>query len=110
MLVLTRKPGESIVIGNEITVTVVEVRGDQIRLGIDAPRSVQVYREEVFREIERENAQAVAGARRASDLLGGRPTSRPASSAGRRVQDLQGGRPKPPPLRPDAGQRADGEA
>lgn len=76
MLVLTRKPGESIVIGNEVTVTVVEVRGDQVRLGISAPRSVQVYREEVYREIERENAQAVADATRARSLIGKRPPGR----------------------------------
>ena len=85
MLVLTRKPGESIVIGNEITVTVVEVRGDQVRLGIAAPRSVQVHREEVVREVERQNTQAVADARRTRDLLG---RSGGRTPQGRRVQDL----------------------
>lgn len=72
MLVLTRKAGESIVIGNDVVVTVLEVRGDQIRVGIQAPRSVQVHREEVFRQLERENTAAAASAKRASALLGRR--------------------------------------
>lgn len=73
MLVLTRRVGESIVIGNDVVVTVLEVRGDQVRVGIDAPRSVQVHREEVYRAVERENTAAVAGAARARDLLRDRP-------------------------------------
>lgn len=59
MLVLTRKTSESIVIGNDITVTVLEVRGDQVRIGIDAPRSVQVHREEIYQQVAQENAAAV---------------------------------------------------
>jgi carbon storage regulator len=69
MLVLSRKLGESIVIGSDITITVLEVRGDQIRLGIDAPRSVTVHREEVYQEVARENASAVASAAKDSPLL-----------------------------------------
>ncbi len=78
MLVLTRRPGESIIIGGDITVTVLEVRGDQIRIGIDAPRSVKVHREEVLREITRTNTEAVATAARARRLVQrhpGRPPS-----------------------------------
>lgn len=48
MLVLTRRVNERIVIGDDITLTVLEVRGDQVRLGIDAPRDVKVFREEVL--------------------------------------------------------------
>jgi len=48
MLVLTRRVNERIVIGDDITVTVLEVRGDQVRLGIEAPRDVKVFREEVL--------------------------------------------------------------
>lgn len=59
MLVLTRKTSESIVIGNDITVTVLEVRGDQVRIGIDAPRSVQVHREEIYQQVAAENAAAI---------------------------------------------------
>ena len=69
MLVLTRKTGESIVVGNEVVVTVLEVRGDQVRIGIKAPRSIQVHREEVYREIEQTNASAAASVKRASSML-----------------------------------------
>lgn len=76
MLVLSRKQGESVVIGNDILVTVLEVRGDQIRLGIDAPRSVSVHREEVFLQVARENTAAVASADQQAALLR-RPIPRP---------------------------------
>jgi carbon storage regulator len=52
VLVLTRCANQSIMIGADIVVTVLEVRGDQVRIGIEAPRSVSVHREEVFRELE----------------------------------------------------------
>jgi carbon storage regulator len=71
MLVLTRRPGESIVIGNDVVVTVLEVRGDQIRLGVRAPRSIQVHREEIHREIQRANADAVASSSDARQALSG---------------------------------------
>jgi carbon storage regulator len=58
MLVLSRRSNESIVIGGEIVVTVLEIKGDQVRLGIRAPRSVTVHREEVHAEIQRENRSA----------------------------------------------------
>ena len=56
MLVLTRKPDQSIVIGTDIEITVLEVRGEQVRLGIRAPRSVAVHRKEVFEQIKNEAA------------------------------------------------------
>lgn len=83
MLVLSRRPGESIVIGNDIVVTVLEVRPDQIRLGIDAPRSVSVHREEVYQEVMRENAAAVATADRKELLRGKLPTAEDAQRAAR---------------------------
>lgn len=73
MLVLTRKTGESIVIGDQIVVTVLEVRSDQVRIGIEAPRSVQVHREEVLRRVEGENVAAAASTDRARALLSRRP-------------------------------------
>ena len=82
MLVLTRKPGESIIIGSDIVVTVLEVRSDQIRLGIDAPRSISVHREEVYLQVVRENAAAVASADPSAPLLRRKPPgagSRPSS-------------------------------
>ena len=60
MLVLTRKTNESIMIGDEIKVTVVEVRGDQVKLGITAPKQISVHREEIYLAIRKENIQAAA--------------------------------------------------
>jgi carbon storage regulator len=60
MLVLTRRPGESVMVGDEVTITVLEVRGEVIRLGIAAPRSIQVHREEVYRELRAANRQAAS--------------------------------------------------
>jgi carbon storage regulator len=53
MLVLSRKKNESIVINNEITIVVVEIRGDKVRLGVEAPREVPVHRREVYEAIQR---------------------------------------------------------
>lgn len=58
MLVLTRRVGESIVIGNGIVVKIVEIRGDQIRVGITAPPQVTVHRQEVYEQIQAENREA----------------------------------------------------
>jgi carbon storage regulator len=55
MLVLSRKKDEKIVIGDSITLMVIEIRGDKVRLGIEAPRDVTVHREEVYEAIKREN-------------------------------------------------------
>lgn len=82
MLVLTRRAGESIVIGNEVTVTVLEVRGDQIRLGIDAPRHVEIHREEVYVQVQEENRSAVASAARAADLLRAARPRQPGGGSG----------------------------
>ena len=60
MLVLTRKPDQSIMVGNEIEITVLEVRGEQVRLGIRAPRNITVHRKEVFEQIKQENQNAIA--------------------------------------------------
>ena len=58
MLVLTRKRDEKIIIGDDIIITVVDVRGEQVKLGIEAPRHIPVHREEVYREIQEENRKA----------------------------------------------------
>jgi carbon storage regulator len=57
MLILTRRLGESVVIGDEITVTVLDIRGSQIRLGISAPKEITVHREEVYLRIHEEKAR-----------------------------------------------------
>jgi len=59
MLVLSRKKGQSIIIGDNIEITVVEIQGDMVRIGINAPREVTVHRQEVFDQIAAENQQAV---------------------------------------------------
>lgn len=58
MLVLSRHRDESIVIGDGITITVVDIRGDKVRLGINAPQDVPVHRQEVYDAIQRENRRA----------------------------------------------------
>ncbi len=58
MLVLTRKINQSIVIGDDVEVVVLEVRGEQVRLGIKAPRSVVVHRKEIYEQIQEENRAA----------------------------------------------------
>ncbi len=55
MLALTRKKGESLVINNNIEVTVLEIRGDQVKIGISAPKEVPIYRKEVYLQIQEEN-------------------------------------------------------
>lgn len=69
MLILTRRVGESIVVGDDIVLTVFEVRGDAVRIGIDAPKSVRVNRKEVYEEIQRSNEQAVSTSDDALDAL-----------------------------------------
>ena len=58
MLVLSRQRDESIIIGDNIVITIVDVRGDKVRLGIEAPREVSVHRREVYEAIQRENRRA----------------------------------------------------
>jgi carbon storage regulator len=54
MLILTRRVGEAVVIGDEVTVTVLGVKGNQVRIGVDAPKTVSVHREEIFDRIKNE--------------------------------------------------------
>ena len=58
MLILTRKSGESISIGNDIKITILGISGKQVKIGIAAPERVSVYREEVYRKIQKENVKA----------------------------------------------------
>jgi carbon storage regulator len=58
MLILTRKPGESLYIGDNLKVTIVEIKGNQIRVGIDAPPEYRIYREEIYLQILEENKKA----------------------------------------------------
>ncbi len=69
MLVLTRRVNQSVMIGDDVLITVLEIHGDQVRIGIDAPRSVTVHREEVYRELEAANRNAASSARDADEVL-----------------------------------------
>ncbi|MBO4496855.1 MAG: carbon storage regulator CsrA [Lachnospiraceae bacterium] len=60
MLALSRRINESIMLGKDIEITILEIKGDQVKIGVVAPRSVPVYRKEIFLQIEEENRKAVA--------------------------------------------------
>jgi carbon storage regulator len=61
MLILTRRVGETVMIGNDITVTVLGVKGNQVRVGVNAPKEVAVHREEIYERIKREEQAAGGG-------------------------------------------------
>ena len=79
MLVLTRRAGESVMIGDDVVVTVLEARGDVIRLGIQAPKDVRVHREEVYRELQAANRAAASPADEVVEELS-RTLGRPAGT------------------------------
>jgi len=62
MLILTRRTGEALMVGDDVTVTVLAVQGNQIRIGVNAPKSVAVHREEIYRRIQSEKLDAVTSA------------------------------------------------
>jgi carbon storage regulator len=67
MLVLSRQRDESIIIGDNIVITIVDIRGDKVRLGIEAPKEVPVHRQEVYEAIQRERIQSESGEKVADD-------------------------------------------
>ena len=85
MLVLSRKPGEAIRIGDDIEISVIEVRGDTVRIGINAPRNVPVFRMELLAEVAKTNLESVKAAPQAMDVL---------QTLLRREDDSNGGDPK----------------
>ena len=58
MLILSRKMNEKIMIGEDVSITIIEIRGDQVKIGVEAPKTVKVFRQEVYEAIQRENRQA----------------------------------------------------
>jgi len=68
MLVLTRKKGQSLMIGQDVEIAIIDIQGDQVRLGINAPRSVSIHRKEVFDEIIQENKEASTVSLSSKDL------------------------------------------
>ena len=85
MLVLSRKPVEAIRIGDDIEISVIEVRGDTVRIGINAPRNVPVFRMELLAEVAKTNLESVKAAPQAMDVL---------KTLLRREDDSNGGDPK----------------
>ena len=75
MLILSRKVDEKIKIGDNITITLIEVRGDQVKIGVEAPKNVKVFRQEVFNATQTENREAAANSQTLealSKFLGGK--------------------------------------
>jgi len=69
MLIITRRPGEKVMLGDDVVIEVIEVSGASVRIGIDAPKSIPVYREELWKAVKAENeAAAKADAKLPSDL------------------------------------------
>ena len=78
MLVLSRQRDESIMIGDNIVITIVDIRGDKVRLGINAPTEIPVHRQEIYEAIQRENVRASGVEPKDTRSLGGRPRDKPA--------------------------------
>src|SRR4051794_39388723 len=91
MLIITRKPGEKIMLGDDVTVEVIEISGSSVRIGIDAPRSVPVYREEIWAAVKAENAAAADAAPAADEV---KPPDPPKT---RRAQAASQSSPPPGP-------------
>ena len=89
MLVLTRRANQSIMIGHEIVVTVLEVRGDQVRLGIKAPRSIDVHREEIFLQLQQANRDAVTPSNEVLESLVGHHAAGRRRGRARSVSDAR---------------------
>lgn len=69
MLALSRKLNESIMIGNDIEITILEIKGDQVKVGISAPKVVPIYRKEIYLQIQQSNKEAAQGAISAEELM-----------------------------------------
>lgn len=86
MLLLTRKLGENIRIGDDVKITIVEVKGNHVKLGIDAPPSVKVHREEIYERIQQENRRAQAALESGGSANGpARPSGSAAGAPGQGV-------------------------
>ena len=94
MLIITRKPGEKIMLGDDVVVHVMEIVGNSVRVGIQAPRSLPVYREEIWDAVREENRAAADGGPDALPAPDASPRSEPSPGTSRRVR-VQGAAPTP---------------
>jgi carbon storage regulator len=85
MLILTRRPGERVVIGEDVLVTVMEVSGQTVRLGISAPQGLPIYREEIWLAVQEENRAAAEAAADALPDGSGEPSAAPAREGEQRA-------------------------
>lgn len=69
MLALSRKLNESIMIGNDVEITILEIKGDQVKIGISAPKTVPIYRKEIYLQIQQSNKEAAQGTVSADELM-----------------------------------------
>ncbi len=99
MLVLSRRRDETIVIGEDIQVTVVDIRGDTVRLGITAPKSIPVYRQEIYEAIQRENLEAAQAKAEGLDAFKGFFPPKPGATP----PAAPGGKPGPEPPKGEPG-------
>jgi carbon storage regulator len=100
MLNITRRRGERIVVGDNIFVSVLEVSGQTVRLGIDAPRSVRVYREELWLDIKAQNEAAVQAAAIPEGTIPQLPAQPPVPDSKTPPSSESGGSPSPPASQP----------
>ena len=104
MLVLSRRKDETIVIGDNIHVTIVDIRGDTVRLGITAPKSIPVYRKEIYEAIQRENIEAAQAKAEGLDALRGAFGPAPGGPAAPGVPGAsEAPKPTKPPDPPEEG-------
>jgi carbon storage regulator len=69
MLALSRKINESLMIGNEVEITILEIKGDQVKIGISAPKAIPIYRKEIYIQIQESNKEAAQGSSSAEELM-----------------------------------------
>lgn len=69
MLALSRKVNESLMLGNDIEITILEIKGDQVKIGINAPKAVPIYRKEIYLQIQESNKEAAQGIASVEELM-----------------------------------------